>query len=213
MKTRLILVRHGYSQSNRSGYFTGQTDVPLTEIGYIQSKRAAEYLMRENIDKIYSSTLSRAYNTGLAIAEAQGLELTPEPALCEIYGGKWEGQSFKDLANISAEEYNNWINDFYRCKCPDGESVKAFIGRILSAVTKIAEENEGKCVCLATHATPVRIITCCALGLDPQRIQEVPWSANASINIVEYKNGKFSFVARDITEHLKGMETNLPANV
>lgn len=213
MKTRLILVRHGYSESNQSRFFTGKTDVMLTKIGQQQAKRAAEYLSSEHIDKIYSSTLSRAYQTGIAIADIQGLDVIPDPQLCEIFGGKWEGQPFERLADISAESYDNWMNNLYQCQCPDGESVKDFFERILNAVTRIAEENAGKCVCLATHATPIRVISCCALGLKPQKIHDVPWSPNASINIIDYENGKFSFVSRDITEHLTGLETNLPSNI
>ncbi len=213
MTTRLIFVRHGFSEANRDKIFAGQTEAPLTETGLLQAKAAAEYLKDTHIDCIFSSTLSRAYETGLAIAKKNGLKIIPDANLCEINGGKWENTPFSSLAEISPEAYDFWMNDLYNCKCPDGESVKDFFARIHNAVCDIAGKNTGKCVLIATHATPIRVISCCALGLKPEKIQKVPWTPNASINIIDFEDGKFEFVERDITEHLKGIETSLPSNV
>ena len=63
--TTLILVRHGQSESNLKHIFCGQTDVKLTEKGHAQAKKTAEYIIKNyKIDKIYSSDLQRAYDTG-----------------------------------------------------------------------------------------------------------------------------------------------------
>ena len=60
--TRLILIRHGQSEANEQNRFAGQTNVPLTELGKIQAKSAAEYITkREKIDKIYSSDLQSGF--------------------------------------------------------------------------------------------------------------------------------------------------------
>lgn len=213
MTTRLIFVRHGYSEANHGHIFAGQTDAPLNKTGFLQANCAAEYLADTHIDCVFSSTLSRAYATGLAIANKKGIDIIPTPDLCEINGGDWESVPFDNLAEISAEAYDDWINDIYNCKCPNGESVKDFYSRIISCVTRIAEENSGKSVCIATHATPIRVVLCQALGFEPERLRDVPWPANASINIIDFKNGKFSIVEKDITKHLEGIMTSLPSNI
>lgn len=213
MTTRFIFVRHGYSEANRDKIFAGQTEAPLTETGKLQAKAAAEYLANTHIDSVFSSTLSRAFETGLAIAKKKGLEIIPDQNLTEINGGKWENTPFESLAETSPEAYEFWMNDLYNCQCPNGESVKDFFARIQKAVTDIASTRPGKCICIATHATPIRVISCLALGLRPEEIQNVPWTPNASINIIDFEDGKFRFVKRDITEHLKGIETSLPSNV
>ncbi len=213
MTTRLIFVRHGYSEANHGHIFAGQTDAPLNKTGFLQANCAAEYLAGTHIDCVFSSTLSRAYATGFAIAKKKGLDIIPDPNLCEINGGDWENVPFENLAQISAQDYDAWINDLYSCKCPNGESVKDFYDRIISCVTNIAEKNPGKCICIATHATPIRVVLCHALGLKPENIRDVPWPVNASINIIDYKNGKFSIVEKDITKHLDGVMTTLPSNI
>ncbi len=213
MKTRLIFIRHGFSESNKDGLFTGQANVELTKLGRLQAQLAAEYLKDVKIDAVYSSTLNRAADTAKSVAESRGLEITRLPGLCEIQCGDWEEKPFDDLEALFPGEYNLWLNDIYKCQCPNGESVREFTERVHTAVTKIAEENPGKTVCIATHATPIRVISCFAMGLSPELLKDVPWSPNASINIIDFEDGSFRFAERDITEHLKGYETNLPDNV
>ncbi len=211
--TRIIFIRHGYSESNDAGLFTGQANVPLTDLGRRQAQCAAEYLKETKIDKFYSSTLDRAAETAQKSASARNMDITKVAELCEINAGRWTEISFEEISEKYPKEYNLWKNDMYNCTCPDGESVAEFSARVTAAVKSIAEENDGKTVCIASHATPIRAICCLALGYEPKDIQKVPWSPNASINIIDYENEKFSFVKRDIVEHLKGFETNLPDNI
>ncbi len=213
MSTRLIFVRHGFSQSNKDGLFTGQADIPLTELGVRQAECAAEYLKNTKIDKIYSSTLSRAEETAQKTANVLKMDILKHAGLCEINAGDWTEMPFEKIGTDYPEEYKLWRNDMYRCKCPNGESVAEFAQRVTDTVTKIAEENDGKTVMLASHATPIRVISCHALGVDLKDLKSVPWSPNASINIIDYKNGEFVFVKRDIVEHLDGLMTNLPTTI
>ena len=71
----LILIRHGESVANREGRIQGQADYPLSQEGAEQAERLAQWLAAEPIDCIYSSDLSRAYETALAIAKHHGLEV------------------------------------------------------------------------------------------------------------------------------------------
>ncbi len=213
MKTKLIFVRHGFSESNRNNTFTGQADAPLADLGHFQAQRAAEFLKNSHIDKIYSSPLSRAYDTGVPIAKSRGLEIITDSGLMEINSGQWELMTFEKIAKQFPEEYHLWIYDLYSCQTPDGESGRDFANRVKATVTKIATENQGKTICITTHATPIRVISCLALGLPFENLKDVPWSPNASINIIDFEDGKFTFDQRDITKHLEGLETNLPKNI
>lgn len=213
MKTSLIFIRHGYSESNRNDFFTGQVDSPLTKLGLIQAERAAQYLKDTKIDKVYASPLSRAYNTGLATAKVHGLEVIPDKGLCEIDGGDWHEQPFSSLSSLTPEAYDLWMNDIYRCECPNGEKVCDFFERVRKSVVRIAEENAGKTVCIATHATPIRVISCLAMGYPPEKLNLTTWTPNAAINIFDYEDGSFAPVECNIIKHLEGVETVLPENI
>ena len=67
----LVLLRHGESQWNRENRFTGFTDVDLNETGVTEAKRAGKLLEGIKFDKVYTSTLKRAYRTAeLVLSEA-----------------------------------------------------------------------------------------------------------------------------------------------
>jgi 2,3-bisphosphoglycerate-dependent phosphoglycerate mutase len=64
MKT-LVLLRHGQSQWNKENRFTGWVDVPLSEEGEREARRAGELLRAEGLsfDVAYTSLLRRAIKT------------------------------------------------------------------------------------------------------------------------------------------------------
>lgn len=60
---RLYMVRHGQTTANLNRLYVGQTDVPLTELGWQQAESIRPVLQRIPFDRVYSSDLSRAVNT------------------------------------------------------------------------------------------------------------------------------------------------------
>ena len=65
---KLYLVRHGETAWNIDNKYQGITDIPLNEIGIKQAQAIARRMKAFKIDKIYSSDLSRAYETGKLIS-------------------------------------------------------------------------------------------------------------------------------------------------
>jgi len=62
---KLVLLRHGQSQWNKENRFTGWVDVPLSEEGMAEAKRAGELLKAEGFvfDRAFTSYLKRAIKT------------------------------------------------------------------------------------------------------------------------------------------------------
>jgi 2,3-bisphosphoglycerate-dependent phosphoglycerate mutase len=77
MKT-LVLLRHGQSQWNLENRFTGWVDVPLSELGVEEARRAGRQLREEGLsfDVCYTSMLKRAIKTlWLALEELDQMYL------------------------------------------------------------------------------------------------------------------------------------------
>ncbi|MBR3874015.1 MAG: histidine phosphatase family protein [Clostridia bacterium] len=85
---KLYMVRHGQSETNLSGCFTGWAQVSLTEKGLEDAKLAGEYLKGKTFDRIYASDLKRAIQTAQAAIPGCDLILTPQ--LREISVGRLE---------------------------------------------------------------------------------------------------------------------------
>lgn len=211
--TELILVRHGFSKANKLGVYAGNRDYPLSELGLEQARLCGEWFKDSEISAIYSSDLQRAYMTACFISEATGIDVFAEKELRECDGGDWEGVKYSDIEKLYPDDYNIWNNDIGKSKCTNGESIKQCANRILSAVRRIAEINDGRKVCIVTHATPIRIMTAAAKNVALEELAGIPWSANASINTFEYIKGVFSVIKLNDDEYLGNMHSSFHVNM
>ena len=75
----LILLRHGQSEWNRDGRFTGWRDVDLNSRGMEQARRAGALLVRNGLtpDVCFTSLLKRATETLRIVLETMGAEGVP----------------------------------------------------------------------------------------------------------------------------------------
>lgn len=211
--TRLIFVRHGESESNLGKYFTGYTNVALTDRGRAQAACAAKALKDVPIDAAYASDLVRAYETGEIIAREHGLKVTPSSKLREINAGEWEGVLFTELDRLFHDDYQAWNNDMANCRCTGGESIRELAVRIRTECEAIARRENGKTVLIATHATPIRLMQLVWQGLDIEDIGKITWVMNASISVVDFEDGKWTPVVIGEASHLGDMKTELPKDI
>ena len=214
MPTTLILVRHGESRANNEKFFAGQLDVELSSLGFKQADLTAEYIASTyKVDKIYSSSLSRAYDTAKAISKRVGVPIISSDALREINSGEWQGLHFDKLQKKYAVSYSVWINDIGKAQTPSGESVKELYDRIWGAIDGIARENPDGTVVISTHATPIRAIICKLHGYSAEEMKNISWGSNASVTVVMYDGGRWSLVCESYDEHLANLKTRFPSNV
>ena len=200
--------------SNLEGYFTGQINVPLSPLGIKQAEFTADYVLSTyKFDKIYASDLSRAFDTAKAIADKVGMEVIPHSGLREIYAGKWEGVTFKELNDTNCEAWQVWRSDVGNCRCPDGESVAEVRERTVKTFTELAEANEGKTIVIGTHATVLRTLLCHCMGIDADGMKNLSWVPNASVAVIEYEGGRFRVLVPPYNDHLEGLQSSLPSNV
>ena len=100
---KLILLRHGESEWNTLGKWTGLTDVGLTEKGQGEAKKAGESIKDIRIDRGFCSLLIRAKDTLSIALESAGisdLEIEYNSALNERDYGVFTGKIFVLFGNI-----------------------------------------------------------------------------------------------------------------
>ena len=96
--TTFILVRHGESMANKTKSYAGQIDIPLSEEGFLQAEAVSRYI-EENfkVDAVYSSDLSRAYDTIKPFADKCKLAIEKRMELREVNVGLLQGMSFEEV--------------------------------------------------------------------------------------------------------------------
>src|SRR6185436_12047429 len=87
---RLILLRHGETDSSRARRFTGSRDVELTALGQRQAEAAAA-VVPAPIHAVYASPLERTRTTAEAIAKRHQLTVRLDPRVAEMRFGACEG--------------------------------------------------------------------------------------------------------------------------
>ncbi len=205
-RCRFILIRHGESEGNHKQMFLGHTDLDLTELGHRQAQATAELLKDIQIDAIYASDLKRAWQTAEHIAEKHGLSIIADTQLREVYAGLWEGMPYAEINSRYPKEFKYWRTDLGKAFCVGGESVKDVYVRVKAEILRLSEMYEGKTVCVATHATPVRVLRTDALELELDNAKPVG-PANASVTVIDVKDGKLTLLSDGYDEHLSGITT------
>lgn len=201
--TTMYLIRHGQSKANEEKFFAGHTDVPLTRLGEQQAEKTAQYIAENfKIDAVYASDLERAFVTGKAVADKMGVPVFTDRGLREIYAGQWEGILYEQLLLRFPDTYSVWKNNIGLAQCPDGESVAQLQQRFLAALRRIAADNDGKAVAVATHACAIRTLCTYCAGKDLSEMRDIAFVSNASVTTIEFQEGDIRLVRQGYDDHL-----------
>ena len=202
---RLLLVRHGESESNKKGLIGGgANDAALTEVGAAQAERFASELAATldavggfTISLVGSSGLRRAVTTADAIARrfpaAKRLQLH---ALREMEYGELEGRRIVEVQPRLIEISTAWRAGRVEQRVgAGGESPQEVLQRMNAAVTGALRDLErnpaadGGATCrvavLVAHAHANKVLLAASspqLGL--ARLHDVP-QRNCAVNILD----------------------------
>ncbi len=97
MTTDILLVRHGQTRSNITGFYMGWSNEDLDEEGYTQVQSLSSRLASLPIASVYTSPLRRAYTTAMILARPHNLEPKALDDLIEIQLGDWEGLHMDEI--------------------------------------------------------------------------------------------------------------------
>ena len=213
MPTTIYLVRHGESEANERDAFLGHCDLDITQVGHKQAWAVADFFEKEigRPDVIYSSDLARAYHTAKCTAERFGLPVFTRENLREIDAGLWDNVPFQTLITQFTESYDTWIHNIGHACCDGGESVEDLQNRVVSEITRIAQNHDGATIFVFTHATPIRTFAAYCLQKSLDEIKDVPWCSNASVTKVVFDNGKFALVSYSHDDFMGDLITKLPS--
>lgn len=115
---QLVLVRHGQSTWNKENRFTGWKDVPLSERGLDEAKKAGQMLKAKGIDfdTVFTSVLRRAIITSNNILEEMDLSWLPVQRNYRLnerhYGGLQGLDKSETAAKHGEEQVLIWRRSF-----------------------------------------------------------------------------------------------------
>lgn len=201
-KGRLVLFRHGETGHNARHLMTGWLDVPLNAEGVSQAKEAGSAISPYHFDKVYSSSLTRAFNTAALALDTAGTQEHLRRA-----DGSWEIEKRDELKGANMGQFTG--RDFktdpeivhfgrrYDRRLPGGESDKDIVDRVQKFFDDelLPRLKRGETVLVSTHSGTMRAFDVVLGFVPPPDPADDQWTDKARIDnalpvVADYDDGK-----------------------
>jgi broad specificity phosphatase PhoE len=201
----LLLVRHGQSTANAGGIWQGRMEFPLSEEGRKQADMAGLALSRKPFDDLYSSPLSRAFETASIIRKRTGFagEVVPVEGLSERSGGILEGHTWAEQERRNPELAKTFlaIPEEERWALVGAETDEEVIARFGEAIASISTRHpEGSRIVIVSHGGVMRAYLRELFG--PEVLPGAQRAANASITRMQWDDAGPHLLEVAATTHL-----------
>jgi broad specificity phosphatase PhoE len=183
----------------------GWLDVRLNDRGRRQAEAVGRALANENLSVIYTSPLSRTFETAKALGEPHGLEPIVYEPIKDFHFGEWEGKRRDEIKEIWPDLYRTYDADPGNFSAPGGESLSHLHRRVLEGLEALVPKHDGKTVGLSSHAVTCQMALLAVQGLGPEKYWNVK-QGNCAINV--FHHGGKGWVIEKINDtcHLAGID-------
>jgi 2,3-bisphosphoglycerate-dependent phosphoglycerate mutase len=203
----LVLVRHGKSEWNELGLWTGWSDVDLVPQGEQDAKDMANLIKDIKLTCAYTSSLKRAQRTCEIIKDSLNIPDIPtisHPDLNErsygVYTGKNKWEVKKEVGD---EEFQN-IRRSWDHPIPEGESLKQVHDRIVPYFEKeiLPKLKNGENVLISSSGNFLRALLKYLCNLTEKEVCDL------EVGLGEVRIYEFNAEGKIINEELRGENPN-----
>ncbi len=179
--TTIDLLRHGECEGGH--VYRGRLDFPLSAIGWQQLRDKTQ-----NIDvwtQIVTSPLQRCALFAQEVAERCSKPLSIMEDFREVDFGDWEGRLIDDVWREQGSDVRRFFADPVNAAPPNGEPMREFEQRVLSAWQQLLQTLRGEHILLVAHGGTIRVLLAHVLSMPLQRIVslDVPYASASRIRI------------------------------
>lgn len=154
----VYVIRHGETDFNKDGRYSGRIDTPLNAAGIAQAKQLAEKTRGLNIEVIYCSPLNRAIETANLIKSQTNCEIIINNHFIERSLGIYEGLTKDEAKNKYPDLYARNITRIFNEAPLDGETVNDVIKRTFICLNEIKKQNKYFNIMIVTHGFVAKVI-------------------------------------------------------
>ena len=178
----IVFARHGQAGGPEISEVLG---MPLTELGRQQAARLAIRLHKERIDQIYTSNLSRAYETAQEVLKYH--KNTP----CTVMSDLREVTHYHFCPGLSPKELM-----IRKCVREEKKAMRRFVDHIMR------EHKPGDRICVVAHGNLIRALIPMFGSRDPKKCVLMDMS-NTAVSILDvWSAGEAILRLANCTRHL-----------
>ena len=200
--TRLYLLRHGSTKSNRAGRYMSRSEEGLSGDGRWQVRQLAQRLATSELAAIYSSPLQRTKETAQSVAQPHHLNIEIVPEFNELNLCRWAGLTATEIAAQDPEAWDIWCTNPRSLSIPGIESFVELQSRIWKGLEQITTNHPRGNIAVATHDGIIRIAVLLALGISLDNYRAITVS-NAGMTILDIGPARAYLRAYNDTGHLE----------
>lgn len=161
MRAVIYLFRHGTTQDNAEGVFSGWRDVPLNKKGIRDARIVALRLKDKKIGLAFQSNLLRSRQTLREVLKFHkvNIKVITDDRITERNYGKLQGKTHLEIVQkYGWRKYDGWHRG-YDTKLPGGESLKDVESRVLNFIKELLEtiKEEKVNIAISAHGNSMRI--------------------------------------------------------
>jgi probable phosphoglycerate mutase len=198
----LMLIRHGLPV--RRELTEGIADPELSPEGIAQAEHLAAYLSSEQIDAIYSSPLTRAYETAQPIAAPRNLTIGLIDGVAEWDRNSSEYIPIEELKAAGDPRWQALANGEWTT---EDETPEQFRNRVVASIEHVIDNHPGQRVAITCHGGVVNAYFGHILGMPVNGGFFYP-NYTSIHRIAASTRGHRTLVTVNETSHLRG--TGLP---
>lgn len=169
------ILRHGELEGGVK--YRGWVDDPLTNSGRA-SMDAVWRELRNEIDLIISSPLSRCLQPARDWAREREIKCKTDSRIAEMHYGAWEGLTAQEIMAQFPDQLERWRANPEGMSAPGGESVEQLRDRVVDFCSEICKKHDGKRVLLVMHSGSMRMLLAHTLNapIATTRSMQMPYS-------------------------------------
>ncbi|HEX8931597.1 MAG TPA: histidine phosphatase family protein [Patescibacteria group bacterium] len=160
MQTIIFFVRHGNVYNPTNVWYGRLPNFGLSKEGEKQIEQTANFLAKQNIDRLFSSPLLRAKQTATIINKKLRLPaINFTQDLLEI-DSSLQGTSFSYIKTLNYDVFASSAK-----KDIQGETIEEVLTRMQKFVTSIINNHAGEKIVAVSHGDPIMLIKAALEGL------------------------------------------------
>jgi broad specificity phosphatase PhoE len=145
MSVKITYFVHGTTTDNEKELSSGWNDVELSDLGRRQSEELRDKTSQYNFDIVFTSDLSRAYNSA-KITWGDKYKIIQDARLRECDYGDLNGESSRIVEPLQEKSIDKSM--------PNGESYEQVKARISEFLEDLRKDYDGKHIAIVAHKAP-----------------------------------------------------------
>jgi len=170
---RVLFVRTGETEWERTGRIAGSSDVPLTATGWERLNESFRELQGTKLASVLCAPDEASQAVARELAKLTGAKVKVVEDLAEVHLGLWEGMLKAELQEKCPKAFRQWMEEPAAVQVPEGEGLEDAQSRLMESLSRNLSRirgGESGAVGVVLRPMALGLIGCSLTGVPTRNI-------------------------------------------